>query len=505
MSDLTINLDSRLSRSISNEIGERSLSLRNRFEPGGTSGGGIIQKIWNFLRGIVGFLWKRALEIANLAGFSPDDLLAAVTQKVNDLWCFNWQATDTELQSSIAVRNAEIAQAWQNFLQDGAVSLIPLAIGYGLQIAIPALRAKALFRALVQAQQNETADQLKQALVQALIVSADRAITNGLISGYMWIRRAIRSYARGINWDAYGFIGSAVGDFLSDWGERPGVHWSFAKAFGRTCTEVTPTPDSPVLPPGENWDDWIGGDIIIREDLGCICPPECDDGEPQKLVITPDVANPSEKLVLYGSPKHLPTQLIQALNTHELLGNRDIGYFDLPDTHTPLKVPSLRELRIILYTVASPPLSEGKRHSISIPKAKAGLTWGQIKAATTGLTTGSHYAYGRINNDRSKIFTYGDSAESAIANLQKVATLSEGVLGNIATGKRTTSENDSAIEATEIYPIYANLSLKVPSETGKLYIDGSRYDLHGDRLTLWYENSPIGVMPVFDWLAEKLN
>jgi hypothetical protein len=501
---LSINLETTHPAIIANSIGDRSLSLRNSLiDSGIISDAGIIKKIWNLFRGIAGFLWVVALEVSGWAGFSPTDLVEAITQKANELWCFNWMATDAEIGVSIAARNQQLVQVWQTFVAESAVSLIPTAVGFGASLLVPVIRASRLAQFLKKQATDEAVDTIKQQFLQALATSADRVATNALAYGYMRVRRAIRSYARSsLNQGQNGYLGTQILEFLEDWGTRPGLHWSFADVFGGTCKQVLPSPNQPQLPPGKDWDDYIEPGVIIRVDVNCCCD-DSKDNELKKLEITPNTENTNEKLIVYGNKKELPTQIIQTLNTYNLLASRESVCGDCEDTETPRHPPNLRELKIVFYTVSQPPLNRGKRHTLRINNPRADLTWSEIKSICSGLSTGSHYAVSRLIETRHKMMIHGRTQEEAEANLVRVAALSGGTLGNINPGRITTEANDDAVEAAEIYPIYLEASIKIPDSNGNLYQDGNRYRRYGERVTLWYDNSPIGSGSIYEWLASR--
>lgn len=504
---LGISLSGLLANEVARTIGERSLALNNSFgETLTDDNGGFLDKIWNFGKSVVGFLWKAAITLVKGITFSAKAIFGWLVRVKEAIWTFNWQATDSELQLQIDAANVQIWSAWGGVIGRGIGWLAAITIGAGIAILVPVVGGTALAAAVVANTLPEAVEDLMGEITGAIGVTLAAVSTKAVLSGYIKLRRAIRGFVRGLDLSGLGETGAKIQNAINSWGQRPGVTWTFEEATSDAIEGI----DSLGLQAftenllEESWDSFVEGGYIVADTIDKAYEMNLAlKGKREKVVLYPDAENQNESIILYGNADEVPAQALQALSTHQLIANRDVGYFDIPDTDTPLKEPSLRELKIIFYTVQQPPWSRGKRHTIKIANPKESITFNDIKRATNNLDTGIWYASARLTGHRGKMVVHGSSADKARSNLESVAELCDGVLGNITVGQKIPSTKASSIQTAPIYPSYAQLSLKKPRSTGNLYADGERYELYGDRLTLWYDNSPIGSGSIYTWLRSR--
>jgi hypothetical protein len=504
---LGLNLNSMMARQVSNAIGTRQMSLSNSFfDELLDDHGNIFDKIWNFGKNVVGFLWKAAIALVKGIQFSAKEIVAWVQRVKETLWNFNWQATDKELQGTMEQYNIQVAGAWGAVVGRGIGWLSAIVVGAGIAMLVPVVGGTALAAAVTLSTGKEAIDDLTGEIKAAIAATFASLAAKAVLSGYIAVRRAIRAAALKIDWRPYGFLGGRIGSAIANWGQKPGVSWTFESATEDAIEKIDSLPLQAFVEEAleESWDAFIEGGYVVADVIDSQFEvARLQTGETKKLVLYPDNENRDEKVVLYGNASEIQTQALTTLNTHQLIRNRDIGYFDIPDTDTPLKVPSTRELKIIFYTVKQPPWSRGKRHTIKIANPKEGITYDDVKRATNTLDTGIFYASARLNGHRGKMVVHGSSADKARSNLEEIAGLCDGQLGNITVGQSIPSAKSSSIQSGSIYPAYAQLSLKKQRSTGNLYADGERYNLYGDRLTLWYDNSPIGSQSIYTWLRTR--
>lgn len=504
---LGLNLNSMLARQVSSAIGTRQMSLSNSFfDELVDDHGNILDKIWNFGKNVVGFLWKAAISLVKGIQFSAKTIVGWIQRAKEVLWNFNWQATDKELQGTMEQYNVQMAAAWGGVVGRGVGWMAAIAVGAGVSLLLPVVGGTALAAAVVSTTSSEAVSDLMGEIGAAISTTVGAIATKAVLSGYIAIRRAIRAAALKIDWRPYGFLGGRIGSAIASWGQKPGVSWTFESATEDAIEKIDSLPLQAFVEEAleESWDAFIEGGYVVADVIdSAFETSRLQTGEARRLVLYPDAENREERVVLYGNSTEIQTQALTTLNTHQLIRNRDIGYFDIPDTDTPLKVPSVRELKIIFYTVKQPPWSRGKRHTIKIANPKEGITYDEIKRATNTLDTGMFYASGRLIGHRGKMVVHGSSADKARSNLDEIAKLCDGQLGNITVGQSIPSAKSSSIQSGSIYPAYAQLSLKKQRSTGNLYADGERYNLYGDRLTLWYDNSPIGSQSIYTWLRTR--
>ena len=504
---LGINLSGLLSHTIAESIGERQMSLSNSFfDELLDDNGNILDKIWNFGKNVVGFLWKAAVALVKGISFSAKAVVGWIQRVKDTIWNFNWQSTDAELKQSIEAQNVNIAAAWGGVTGRGIGWLAAIAIGAGISLVIPVVGGTALAAAVVATTSKEALEDLAGEIRAAVTTTVGAIATKALLGGYIAIRRAIRAAALKIDWKPYGFLGGRIGSAIANWGQKPGVSWTFESAAEDAIESIDSLPLQAFIEEAaeESWDAFIEGGYVVADVIdNAFEVSRLQRGENQRIVLYPDAENREEQIVLYGNSEDIRTQTITSLNTHQLIRNRDIGYFAVPDTDTPLVQPSRRELKIIFYTVDKPPFNRGKRRTIKIANPKEGITFMDIKRATNTLDTGMFYASARLIGHRGKMVVHGSSLDKARSNLESVAELCDGQIGNITVGQKLPSTRASSIQAGSIYPAYAQLGIKRPDALGNTYADGERYETLGNRLTLWYDNSPIGSQSIFTWLLSQ--
>jgi hypothetical protein len=504
---LGLNLDSMLARQVSTAIGTRQMSLANSFfDELVDSSGNLLDKIWNFGKNVAGFLWKAAVALVKGVSFSAKTIVGWIQRAKEIIWTFNWQATDKELGQTIESQNVAIAAAWGGVVGRGIGWMSAIAIGAGVSLLVPVVGGTALAAAVVATTSSEAVSDLLGEIAAAVSTTVGAIATKAILSGYIAIRRAIRAAALNIDWKPYGFLGGRIGSAIANWGQKPGVSWTFESATEDAIESIDSLPLQAFIEEAaeESWDAFIEGGYVVADVIDSQFEiSRLQSEESRRLVLYPDSENRDERVVLYGNSSEIQTQALTTLNTHQLIRNRDVGYFEIPDTDTPIVQPSRHELKLIFYTVDKPPLARGKRHTIKIANPKLGITFEEIKRACRGLNTGPHYASARLVGHRGKMVVHGMSEDEAVSNLEKLAELCDGQLGNITKGVTVRTANRSAIQSASIYPIYAQVGMKKPSATGQIYADGDRYERKGDRITLWYDNSPIGSGSIYTWLATR--
>lgn len=198
---LGINLSGLLSHTIAESIGERQMSLSNSFfDELLDDNGNILDKIWNFGKNVVGFLWKAAVALVKGISFSAKAVVGWIQRVKDTIWNFNWQSTDAELKQSIEAQNVNIAAAWGGVTGRGIGWLAAIAIGAGISLVIPVVGGTALAAAVVATTSKEALEDLAGEIRAAVTTTVGAIATKALLGGYIAIRRAIRAAALKIDW-----------------------------------------------------------------------------------------------------------------------------------------------------------------------------------------------------------------------------------------------------------------------------------------------------------------
>ena len=154
--------------------------------------------------------------------------------------------------------------------------------------------------------------------------------------------------------------------------------------------------------------------------------------EPNFVGFYPDREAPEEILMTWGNRQQIENQIIQGLNQHQQVWNRDVGQIiGEPLIESVRRPPFDLVLRILFRSVPRPVWkhpdgTQAKRVQITIPALKiAKLDWSTVKNAVGGV---NGYVWGRFRfearlEDENKIRFYAATEEEGEALLAKILTL----------------------------------------------------------------------------------
>lgn len=269
----------------------------------------------------------------------------------------------------------------------------------------------------------------------------------------------------------------------------------FAEEFAESCIEAG------YIVAGE-LDQWVAEQQTKKDQLL---------GEQKIIEITPNREADREKIILAGHESIIKATLPLVLSTHQQIENRDIGQWAGELLRENLRTaPRRLELKILLYSEASPPFSPvGKfvqRVQITIPEIKrSALDWNRIKSAVGGI---NGYMWGRFKtitkliddqgNFGGLLKVYGASADESQDITYKLLQLTDYDLATqdtteeLKTGRRAAGRA-MAKEAIRVYPAYmilTNAQKVINEEEGRATLSGA-YKYKSDRLELWTKTKPI--------------
>ncbi len=351
-----------------------------------TSSPGQVQNIVNrFLDPIkkfFGFAWSA---IVRLVRRSFTQLWGTIVQLGVQLWTFDWNQTDQQLRDKIKQNNQLIlntaAGALGNALGWGAVRLVQMGVSKiagnagsqgrdrSLDIRVPIVSGR-VASALAEEGNEELRGQL-----QALLMQIKAAQTANMFFGFML-------HARTMEW--FG---------MKNITQQSGTNDSFAQRWERKVESLPQWLQQPV----ENFTEEFVEAII---EAGFVWASTADDqyalaraavqdakGPERTIVLQPDNRLEKDKYIVSGSQEFVIEETERIINTNQLIGKRDIGYFVGEPMEENIKKQYLsRQLKIRWNTIKEPPLvdatgTRGRWSECTIPKVRIGLSWQEVKQA----------------------------------------------------------------------------------------------------------------------------
>ena len=438
-----------------------------------------------------------------------------ITTKLEELWYFDWNQSDEELKQAIQGYNIQIAATWGGVVGQGIGYFASIGIGAGIGLIIPVIGGKALAATIIANAGKEALEDLFQSIKAAIATTASATISKALLGGYMNFRHWLKSQPAEVlnQW----LPPKAVNWIKNEWGNKDAPELSFAKIVDDRVEKIKDPVTRAFVEEAleEAWDSFVeGGYMVAGEMDAALARYKAASQKEQNRVVEllPDRDNPDEKLIFYGDDQRLIPAVQTTLNIHQLIHSRDIGFSDEADEIIPIPIRQGRTLRIYFFNSPRLPLAREskkiRRRNIAIPNPKIGLTWRDVKVACgseSGLTFGSkYYATARMESRR-KMVVYGTSEENAIANLRRLADLSESEIleirpGNVAATKQR-------IYAPETFwGFYIHASLEIANAGDQEDIEGKKFATVKERINLWPASSPedLSSTSIFQYLKNKL-
>jgi hypothetical protein len=211
-----------------------------------------------------------------------------------------------------------------------------------------------------------------------------------------------------------------------------------------------------------------------------------------------------ERLLVKVHDTDVRATVVQAINTHILLGDKDLGLIiGQPAEDYVASTIKRRQLTLNFKKgKQSPPWKvAGKvagQVTVTIPEPKVGLSWTTIKMACKHWTWGKFKAEALLKSGR-KVSVNAATADEATDVVKRLISelCSEDYYAINVTEER---ERNVQIKKSpiEVYPATACLLVRRPSTdlTGKIDISGQRWDETPTRFPLWTESEPAGLPPL---------
>lgn len=349
----------------------------------------VVNRFLDPIKKFFGFAWSA---IVRLVRRSFTQIWGTIVQLGIQLWTFNWNQTDQQLRDRIKANNQLILNAAAGALGTtlgwGAVRLVQMGVskiaGVGsnqgrdrsLDIRVPVVSGR------VAATLAEEGNEEVRGQLQALLMQIKQAQTANMFYGFML-------HSRTMEW--FGMRNITL---------QSGTNDSFAQRWEEEVESLPQWLQQPV----ENFTENFVEAII---EAGFIWASAADDqyalaraavqdakGPERTIVLQPDNRLERDKYIVSGSQEFVIEETERIINTQQLIGKRDIGYWVGEPFEEHIKKQYLsRQLKIRWNTVKEPPLvtpdgTVGAWSECTIPKVRIGLSWQEVKQAADEFVFG---------------------------------------------------------------------------------------------------------------------
>lgn len=402
-----------------------SAPLSNSDEGGGI--GGIFRKIFGWAGWLTG-------GITSLFKFSATGAWGGLVQTTAFLWHFNWNASDEQLDAQLRAVQSQIGTMLGTTLGGSAGYLVCGILPASKMIRFNEALGSRILEEVSEEAFDEFASNLALLSQQAFYLAAQAAIT----AGYKNIRSLIKGYFADSNSPQSVLLQQVFGDNIDNainaWGagNQP---WSFAQAFEdkidsipnqtlRNFTEEfleefleTCVESGYIIANGI--DAWYTQQRLQRDVIL---------GREEGVEIKPN-READERIVLVGREQLIKPVITQAVATHQLVENRDVGQIMGESVRNHVKKERLKlSIKIVWKSTQKPPWGNAERVSCTIPQVdRSRLEWDLIKALAggeNGFSTGRFLALANLTGGH-ELRIYGATASEAEDRLKALLQLSE--------------------------------------------------------------------------------
>jgi hypothetical protein len=475
-------------------------------------GGGLLQRIWGGLTKLAGFASSVVFGDKEIS-FSA--IWGWITNKLQELWYFDWNQSDEELKQSIQSYNIQIASTWGGVVGQGLGYVASIGLGAGVSLFIPVIGGKALAASILASSGKEALEELAGSIWAAIGITVNATIAKTLLGAYINFRSWLKNQPKEVlgKW----LPDKAVNWIKNEWGNKDAPELSFASIVDAKVEQIK----NPITRAfveellEESWDGFVEGGYMVTGEMDAALARYRAASQQERsrvIEVQPDRENPDERLVFYGDDRDLIPAVQTSLNVYQLIHSRDIGFMDEALEIIPAPIRQGRTLKIYLYNQPRPPfVREGKSRrlrKIAIPNPKPSLTWKDIKnacGAESGLTFGSkYYATARMESRR-KMVVYGSSEEEAIANLRRLADLSESEILDIRPGN-VASSKQKILPPEQYWGSYMHVSLEIANAGTQEDIEGKKFATVRERIKLFTPNAPseLSTSSIYQHLRNRL-
>lgn len=466
--------------------------------------GGLLTRFLNFGRRFVGFISAVIRGIV----ISASAIFEWLVNGVEALKQFNWNASDQQLRQMVAAQNISIASAWGSALGNSFGWIAAIGVGYGVTMLCPVIGGAALAKTVAAGVAPEALQEISASLLGAVRVTAQALGTSVLINGYMQYRNLLKRVPRGILARFYGEDGA---NFIKQvWGNEGGPDLSFNNVMDEFVEGI----ENPVAQAfvesflEESWDGFVEAGFVIASEIDAAIESAragsvAQLGPQKTVLITPDRNAPEEKLAVTGEEKLVKQTIQTTIGTHRLVYNRDVGQIVGQPAEDWYKAkPQRRQLVICWRDKPAPPWKRPdgnrcKQNTSTIPDAKVGLTWREVKRVCDPFTWGKYRCTANLDNGR-QMAVYGATETEAERKLRQLLTLSTASLLTLSVTEEKDRNPRLRKEATVMYPCFYTLLIRRQAVglSGRTELDGTSWTEDKARIPLWMDEEPPNISPL---------
>lgn len=512
-------LSSRVVRlAATSNTGIRNIASDN-LTPNQTGGsGGFLGSMFGGLVKFTGWLINGALgglAFTFTAGWS------FITQSALQLYFFNWNITDQQIDQLLKAQEAILAGQLGETIGN---TLGYLICGIAPSAAIMAFN-EPLGAYLLAKVGEEALEEFLSNFQQLIQLTFKMGMQRYAFNRFKNMRRNVRNLVNDPNGFNARFVkgvfGSDVLKALQGWGttNKP---WSFALSVEEWIDSL----NNPVL---ENFfeeliesfiDGCIEAGYVVAGGLDSwvmqqrLARTESPFGAETIVELTPDREADNERIILAAPRDLLRQELVSTMRTHTLIDNRDVGMV-FGETITqlvkdnPTNDPTELSIKIQFYGTQKPPWrtnnKTAQRTYTTIPNIRRSkIDWEFIKTVsggTNGYLWGRFYGVAKLanasGNVADSIRLYAATSEEAEDRLIALAQLSEYdiVAINVTEEKRfgrRASNRALYKETTRVYPAYFTIinSQKILNEENGINTLNGTYKKRDAKILLWVDKKP---------------
>jgi hypothetical protein len=504
---------------ITNNSGTRNIKGRDRdsFLPSVISN--LFGSLFNSLLEFKGWFFN----VIGGLNFNFSGAWSYLTQSALQLYYFNWNITDQNIDQILAQQKAILSGQ----LGETVGNLLGyLVCGVAPSAAIMAFN-EPLGAYLLKEAGEEALDEFLSNFQVLLQMSFQMGVQRFAFENYKNIRRNVRNLVKDPNSLVSRTIKNIFGDnalkAIQNWGTEGSKPWSFASAVEEWIESFK----DPVI---ENFlEELIESFIEACIEAGYVVAGGIDSWvvqqkmtQPDNLLgretiveITPNREAEAEKIVLAAPRELLKQELVSTMRTHSLIDNRDVGmWVGEPVREYVRTLPISIQLRIFLFDVPTPPWQRKRPKKIAVKitvpnVSRTKVDWQTIKNAVGG-TNG--YLWGRflarVRLDTGHILKiYGGTEQEAIDRVKAILVLSNSELLGLTVSeekKEGSRKIYSALqkETTRVYPAYftiVNQKKVLNEDSGRATLTGV-YQARKYQIPLWLQEKPEN----FDQIIQEL-
>lgn len=429
------------------------------------------------------------------------------TSKAVQVWTFDWNQSDKQLELLMEGQNVRIAAAWGNAFGRGIGWLAGIGVGYGLSFLCPVIGGSMLASTVAKTVGAQALGEVTGGFYSAITQTLNAWVDNSIISTYINYRKLVKSLPQNVLTSIYG---KEQATFLKkSWGKEDGPNMSFSyqtEEFieGIQNKQLRAFVDAFLE---EAWDGFAESGFIVAQEIDSAYTQskraqENSKGKKRTIKLVPDKRKKNEVLLLSAGETDLQEDVLESLNNYRLIANRDVGQIvGMPAEDFVTAKPLRRQLTIIMKGKKEPPWRIGskpaKNVTVTIPDVIVGLTWAKIKLACRPYSWGRFRATANLDNGR-QMAVYASNRSEAERVIKRFLTLSTAKILSLSVTEELDKKNiNLKKQPTQLYPAHCTLLVRRPTTgEGRNFTDGTKLLEDSIRIDLWPNEQPKGLQPL---------